>query len=82
MKTRPSEQHPGRLHNLPRGITAGKASGRDEALARQAAKKEGFPFESLLAWKVYPERVVLITADGHKHEVPIAGLDGNIKEEA
>ena len=82
MKTRSSEQHPDRQHNLPRGISAGKAVGEGEALARQAAKKAGFPFESLLDWKVYPDWVVLIAADGRKREVPNTGLNGNIKEEA
>ncbi len=60
--------------NLPRGSSAGKQANRDERLAGKACHLAGYAFDSLLAWKVYPDRVVLIAADGRKHEVPIESI--------
>ena len=61
-------------HNLPRGSSAGKPANADEMLARKAARIAGWAFESLLAWKVYSDRVALITSDGSKHVVPMVSI--------
>jgi hypothetical protein len=60
--------------NLPRGSSAGKQANRGEMLAGKAARIAGYAFDSLLAWKVYPDRVALIASDGSKHEVPFESI--------
>lgn len=51
--------------NHPRGASAGMAS-----VIRQAAGSIGWDASTLLDWKVYPDRVVLISADGRKAVLP------------
>ena len=60
--------------NLPRGSSAGKHLEEGEKMVRKAARIAGYAFDGLLAWKVYPDRVVLIAADGSKHEVPTGSI--------
>lgn len=67
-------RHTGTRQNLPRGSSAGKHPEEGETLARKAARIAGYAFDDLLAWKVYPERVALIAADGSKHEVPTGSI--------
>ena len=42
---------------------------------------QDWPFESLLAWKVYPDRVVLIAEDGRKIEIPVSAVESILLEE-
>jgi hypothetical protein len=52
----------------------GKHPNGDETLAGKAARIAGYAFDSLLAWKIYSDRVALIASDGSKHEVPIESI--------
>lgn len=67
--------------NNPRGQTAGKQADGNEILVRKAARLSGCTFDRLLAWKVYPERVVVIDSNGSKHEVPITEIESTLLEE-
>jgi hypothetical protein len=66
---------------IPRGLSAGKQAYGDELLARTASRTAGWPFESLLAWRVYPDRVVLIAEDGRKIEIPVSAVESILLEE-
>ena len=67
----------------PRGSSAGRENpGGEEKLARRAAQQTECVFETLLGWKVYPDRVVLIAVDGRKHEIPVLELINIHLEEA
>lgn|GEM_PF-6562584 len=49
------------LANHPRGASAGMVS-----VLCLAAGKVGWEVSTLLDWKIYPDRVVLISAEGRK----------------
>ena len=65
--------------NNPRGHAAGKVPSAEQ-VARKAAAGAGLQFGQLLAWKVYPGRVVLIGRDGKKHIVARAGANPPAEE--
>jgi hypothetical protein len=66
---------------IPRGLTAGKQAYGDELLARTASRTVDWLFENLLAWRVYPDRVVLIAEDGRKIEIPVSAVESILLEE-
>ena len=66
--------------NTPRGSTPGRKAHPAELTARRAAASKHWVFEDLLAWKVYPDRVVLIDLDGRKVEIPLAELNASLEE--
>ena len=66
----------------PRGSSAGREIPGEENLVRRAAQQTECAFETLLGWKVYPDRVVLIAVDGRKHEIPVLELINIHLEEA
>jgi hypothetical protein len=66
---------------IPRGLSAGKQGYSDELLARTASRIADWTFESLLAWRVYPDRVVLIAEDGRKIEIPVTAVESTLLEE-
>lgn len=66
-----SDRKPQTRQNLPRGSSTGKSPSNEELLVKKAAGMVGFDPEELMAWKIYPDRVVLIAVDGRKQVIEL-----------